>query len=82
MKNESPIVSVLKKLSCNWKSTIKCGQQEKLEDTMQKEDGGLRHSYRGIELAKHIVKYLEDIEGAAECFSCDEIRELREAFLL
>ena len=35
-----------------------------------------------MELAKHIVKYLEDIERAVECFPCDEIRELREAFLL
>ena len=37
-----------------------------LEDTVQKEDGGVRHSNQGIELAKQIVKYLEDIEGTAE----------------
>jgi len=37
-----------------------------LEDTVQKEDGGMRHSNQGIELAKQIVKYLEDIEGTAE----------------
>lgn len=29
-----------------------------------------------------IVKYLEDIEGTAECFPYDEIQELREAFWL
>lgn len=47
---------------------------------MQKEDGGLRNSHQGIELAKDIVKYLEDIEGTAECFPYDEIQKLREAF--
>ncbi|MSD30572.1 hypothetical protein GKG35_07290 [Faecalibacterium sp. BIOML-A3] len=49
---------------------------------MQKEDGGVRHSNQGIELAKQIVKYLEDIGGTAECFPYDEIQELREAFWL
>lgn len=44
-----------------------------LEDAVQKEDGGVRHSHQGIELAKQIVKYLEDIEGTAECFPYDEI---------
>ena len=53
-----------------------------LEDTVQKEDGGVRHSNQGIELAKQIVKYLEDIGGTAECFPYDEIQELREAFWL
>ena len=51
-----------------------------LEDTVQKEDDGVRHSHQGIELAKQIVKYLEDIEGTAEYFPYDEIQELREAF--
>lgn len=49
---------------------------------MQKEDGGVRHSNQGIELAKQIVKYLEEIEGTAECFPYDEIEELREVFWL
>ena len=49
---------------------------------MQKEDGGVRHSNQGIELAKQIVKYLEDIGGTAECFPYGEIQELREAFWL
>ena len=53
-----------------------------LEDTAQKEDGGVRHSHQGIELAKQIVKHLEEIEGTAECFPYDEIQELREAFWL
>lgn len=53
-----------------------------LEDTVQKEDGGVRHSHQGIELAKQIVKHLEEIEGTAECFPYDEIQELREAFWL
>ena len=47
---------------------------------MQKEDGGVRHSNQGIELAKQIVKYLKEIQGTAECFPYDEIQELREAF--
>ena len=49
---------------------------------MQKEDGDVRHSQQGIELAKQIVKYLEDIEGDAECFPYDEVEELKEAFWL
>jgi hypothetical protein len=53
-----------------------------LEDTVQKEDGGVRHSHQGIELAKQIVKYLEEIEGTAECFPYDGIQELREVFWL
>jgi len=51
-----------------------------LEDPVQKEDGGVRHSNQGIELAKQIVKYLKEIQGTAECFPYDEIQELREAF--
>lgn len=49
---------------------------------MQKEGGGERHSQQGIELAKQIVKYLEGIEGDAECFPYDEVEKLREAFWL
>ena len=41
---------------------------------MQKEDGGVRHSNQGIELAKQIVKYLEDIGGTAECFPYDALQ--------
>ena len=49
---------------------------------MQKEDGGVRHSQQGIELAKQIVKYLEDNEGNGEYFPYDQIDELKEAFWL
>ena len=49
---------------------------------MQKEDGGVRHSHKEIELAKQIVKYQKEIEGSAECFLYDEIQELRKAFWL
>lgn len=54
----------------------------KLEDAVQKEDGGVRHSRQGIKLGKQIVKYLEDIEGDAECIPYDKVEELREAFWL
>ena len=54
----------------------------KLDKTVQKGDGGVRHSQQGIELARQIVKYLEDIEGDAECFPYDEVEELRETFWL
>ena len=54
----------------------------KVGETVQKEDGGERHSQQGIELARQIVKYLEDIEGTAECFPYDEVEELREEFWL
>ena len=54
----------------------------KLEDAVQKEDGGVRHSRQGIELAKQMVKYLEENEGNAECFPYDQIEELREEFWL
>lgn len=40
----------------------------------------VRHSQQGIELAKQIVKYLEEIEGTAECFPYDGIEGLRESF--
>ena len=51
----------------------------KVGETVQKEDGGVRHSQQGIELAKQIMKYLEDIEGDAECFPYDQIEEIKEA---
>lgn len=52
----------------------------KMDEAIQREDGGVRHSRQGIELAKQIVKCLEDNEGTAECFPYDEVEELREAF--
>ena len=52
----------------------------KAAETVQKKDGGERHSLQGIELAKRIVKYLEDNEGTAELFPYEEIEDLREEF--
>ena len=49
---------------------------------MQKEDGGVRHSRQGIELAGKIVKYLEDNDGSTECFPYDEIKEMKNEFWL
>lgn len=43
---------------------------------------GVRHSRKGIELAGEIINYLEENEGAAECFLYDEVEELRDAFWL
>ena len=52
----------------------------KMDEAIQREDGGVRHSRQGIKLAKQIVKCLEDNEGIAECFPYDEVEKLREAF--
>ena len=54
----------------------------KAGESVQKEDVGVRHSQQGIELAKQIVRYLEDIEGNGECFPYDEVEELKEKFWL
>lgn len=54
----------------------------KMDEAIQREDGGVRHSRQGIKLAKQIVKCLEDNEGIAECFPYDEVEKLREAFWL
>ena len=51
-------------------------------ETVQKEDRGVRHSRKGIELAGKIVKYLEDNDGSAEFFPYDEIEELKNEFWL
>lgn len=53
-----------------------------LEDSVQKEFGGVRHSRQGIELAGRIVEYLEENDGTAELFPWTEIEELREEFWL
>ena len=54
----------------------------KIEESVQKENGGVRHSRKGIKLAGKIVRYLEENEGTAECFPYDEIEEMRGAFWL
>lgn len=81
-KNESAYCSGIRKVISQLEIYDQVWAARKLEDTVQKEDGGVRHSHQGIELAKQIVKYLEDIEGTAECFPYDEIQELRESFWL
>ena len=81
-KNESAYCSGVGKVISQLEIYDQVWAVRNLEDTVQKEDGGVRHSHQGIELAKQIVKYLEDIEGTAECFPYDEIQELREAFWL
>ena len=81
-KNESAYCSGVGKVISQLEIYDQVWAARKLEDTVQKEDGGVRHSHQGIELAKQIVKYLEDIESTAECFPYDKIQELREAFWL
>lgn len=81
-KNESAYCSGVGKVITQLEIYDQVWAARKLEDTVQKEDGGVRHSHQGIELAKQIVRYLEEIEGTAECFPYDEIQELREAFWL
>lgn len=53
-----------------------------IEESIQKENGGVRHSRKGIELAGKITQYLEDNEGIAECFPYDEVEELKREFWL
>ena len=81
-KNESAYCSGVGKVISQLEIYDQVWAARNLEDTVQKEDGGVRHSHQGIELAKQIVKYLEDIEGTAEHFPYDEIQELREVFWL
>ena len=81
-RNESVYCSGVGKVISQLEIYDQVWAARKPEDTVQKEDGGVRHSHQGIELAKQIVKYLEDIEGTVGCFPYDEIQELREAFWL
>lgn len=53
-----------------------------LAHAVQKENGGIVHSERGIELARKMVEYLLEDEGSAECFPFEIIDELKEAFCL
>lgn len=81
-RNESAYCSGVGKVISQLEIYDQVWAARNLEDTVQKEDGGVRHSHQGIELAKQIVKYLKEIEGTAESFPFDEIQELREAFWL
>lgn len=53
-----------------------------MEHAVQKENGGILHSEKGIGLARKIVEYLSEDEGSAECFPFEIIDELRESFWL
>lgn len=81
-RNESAYCSGVGKVISQLEIYDQVWAARNLEDTVQKEDSGVRHSRQGIELAKQIVKYLKEIEGTAECFPYDEIQDLREAFWL
>ena len=81
-KNESAYSSGVSKVISQLEIYDQVWAARKVGKTVQKEDGSVRHSQQGIELAKQIVKYLEDIEGDAECFPYDEVEKLREAFWL
>ena len=81
-KNESVYSSGVSKVISQLEIYDQVWAARKVGETVQKEGGGERHSQQGIELAKQIVKYLEGIEGDAECFPYDEVEKLREAFWL
>ena len=49
--------------------------------TVQKSEGGVYHSQKGIELAKKIIEYLEENEGCAECFPYEIIDKLKDEFI-
>ena len=46
-----------------------------------KNEGGVYHSQKGIELAKKIIEYLEENEGCAECFPYETIDKLKDEFI-
>lgn len=48
---------------------------------VQKSEGGVYHSQKGIELAKKIIEYLEENEGCAECFPYETIDKLKDEFI-
>lgn len=81
-KNESAYSSGVSKVISQLEIYDQVWAARKAGEAVQKDAVGVRHSQQGIELAKQIVKYLEDIEGDAECFPYDQIEELNEAFWL
>lgn len=81
-KNESAYSSGVSKVISQLEIYDQVWAARKVGETVQKEDGGVRHSRQEIKLAKQIVKYLEDNEGKGECFPYDQIEELKEAFWL
>ena len=80
--NESAYYSGVRKIITQLEIYDQVWMVRKVEESVQKANGGDRHSRKGIELARKIVKYLEENEGTAECFPYDEIEELRGTFWL
>ena len=80
--NESAYYSGVRKIITQLEIYDQVWVARKVEESVQKENGGERRSRKGIELAGKIVKYLEENEGTAECFPYDEIEKLRETFWL
>ena len=80
--NESVYYSGVRKIIAQLEIYDQVWVARKVEESVQKENGGVRHSRNGIELAREIINYLEENEGAAECFPYDEVEELRDAFWL
>lgn len=81
-KNESAYSSGVRKVISQLEIYDQVWAARKLDETVQKENCGAKHSRQGIELAKQIVKYLKCNEGDAECFPYEEVNELRETFWL
>ena len=48
---------------------------------VQKSEGGVYGSQKGIELAKKIIEYLKENEGCAECFPYEIIDKLEDEFI-
>lgn len=80
--NESAYYSSVRKIINQLEIYDQVWVARKVEESVQNENGGERHSRKGIELAGKIVKYLEENEGTAECFPYDEVKELRGTFWL
>ena len=80
--NESVYSSAVRKIISQLEIYDQVWSARNVGETVQKVDGGVRHSRKGIELAGKIVKYLEDNDGSAECFPYDEIEELKNEFWL
>lgn len=80
--NESVYYSGVRKIITQLEIYDQVWVARKVEESVQKENGGVRHSRNGIELAGEIINYLEENEGIAECFPYDEVEELRDAFWL
>lgn len=80
--NESAYYSGVRKIITQLEIYDQVWVARKVEESVQKENGGERRSRNGIELAGKIIKYLEENEGTAECFPYEEIEELRGTFWL